>query len=200
MILKLKELQRKYNLNIKGVIHIGAHHGEEYGIYKEHGIKNMLFFEPNPECFQVTKRNVKGIVINKALGNYTGKVKMYVANNKGMSSSLLKPAVHKKQYPKTLFNKTIEVDIARLDDILENREKYNFINIMAQGYELEVFKGADNVLESIDYIMSGVYIDNVFNDCVQVNELDNFLNNFNRVETSWVGRTWGMAFYIKKND
>jgi len=198
MILNLRKLQEEYSLNMKGVIHIGAHHGEEYEIYKNHNIKNLLFFEPNPECFEVLKRNVKGIVINKALGNYTGKAKMYIANNKGMSSSLLKPEVHKEQYSKILFNKTMEVDIVKLDDILENKEKYNFINIMAQGYELEVFKGAINTLENIDYIMSGVYIDNVFKDCVQVKELDNFLKDFNRVKTSWAGHTWGMAFYIRK--
>ena len=34
MILDLEKIVLKYNLNIKGVIHIGAHLGQEYPIYK----------------------------------------------------------------------------------------------------------------------------------------------------------------------
>jgi len=199
MILDLKKIQYQYNLNIKGVIHIGAHYGEEYEYYKELGIKNFLFFEPIPECFEITKKNVKGIVINKALGNYTGKAKMHIASNKGISSSLLEPSLHKTQYSHIIFNKTIEVDIAKLDDILKNKEKYNFISIDVQGYELEVFKGSVKTLKTIDYIMTEVNRDELYKDCVQINELDNFLKQFNfkRIEVYWIGKTWGDAFYIK---
>jgi len=199
MILDLKKIKEQYNLDIKGVIHIGAHYGEEYEYYKELGIKNFLFFEPIPECFEITKKNVKGIVINKALGNYTGKAKMYIANNKGISSSLLEPYLHKTQYPGIIFDKIIEVNVVKLDDILENEEKYNFISIDVQGYELEVFKGSVKTLENIDYIMTEVNRDELYKNCVQINELDNFLKqyNFKRVEVYWIGKTWGDAFYIK---
>lgn len=197
MILNLKEIQRKYNLNIRGIIHIGAHYGQEYKYYKALGVKNLLFFEPIPECYKIIKRNVKGIVINKALGNFNGKAKMYIASNRGMSSSLLKPLLHRSQYPKIKFYKTIKVEVARLDDILRNPELYNFISIDVQGYELEVFKGAVNTLKGIDYIMSEVNRDELYKGCVQIKELDKFLSDFKRVETVWIGKTWGDAFYIR---
>lgn len=197
MLLNLKELQARYNLDIKGLIHIGAHYGEEYDDYKGLDIKNLLFFEPIPECFEILKKNVEGIVINKALGNFNGKAKMNIASNKGQSSSLLTPKLHKIQYPDIKFNETIEVEVARLDDILRDSGRYNFISIDVQGYELEIFKGAVNTLKHINYIITEVNRDELYENCVQVNELDEFLKDFKRVETNWIGETWGDAFYIK---
>jgi len=201
MLLDLKELHEKYDLNIKGIIHIGAHQGEEYKTYRQLGIDNLLFFEPILESYEITRKNVKGIVINKALGNFNGKTKMYIASN-GASSSLLEPDLHRIQYPNITFDKTIRVNVVRLDDFLEiilSYTKHNFINIDVQGYELEVFKGAIKTLENIDYIMTEVNRAELYKDCVQLTELDTFLkeHNFNRVETYWAGKTWGDAFYIK---
>ena len=197
MILDLEKIQTQYELKIKGVIHIGAHYGQEFSFYEKLGIKNMIWYEPITECYEITKQNVKGIVVNTALGNLNGKATMYLASNRGVSSSLLRPLVHRKQYPKIKFMQTITVDVARLDDILKDREKYNFINIDVQGYELEVFKGAVKTLKGIDYIMAEVNRDELYENCVQVDELDNFLKDFRRVETNWIGKTWGDAFYIR---
>ena len=207
MVLDLEQLQEKYALDIRGIIHIGAHHGLEYSTYERMGITNLLFFEPIPECFEVLKENVKGIVINKALGNYNGKATMHIASNDGISSSLLEPLYHSVQYPDILFDKTIEVEVARLVDVNAFSLNFslfsgdfNFINIDVQGYELEVFRGAAEVLYGIDYIMTEVNRRELYKNCVQVTELDNFLGEFGfeRVETLWSGNTWGDAFYIKK--
>jgi hypothetical protein len=84
----------------------------------------------------------------------------------------------------------------------ENKnKKFNFINIDVQGYELEVFKGAKNYLNEINYIIAEVNKDYVYENCALVNEIDDFLSQFNfkRTETSWDGVTWGDAFYIKNH-
>ena len=90
----------------------------------------------------------------------------------------------------------------KLDDIDITFEHYNLINIDVQGYELNVFCGAKKVLEKIDYIISEVNRADLYKNCTKVEELDLFLKTygFERVETSWVGNTWGDALYIKKND
>ena len=73
MILDLKGIVKKYNLNINGVIHCGGHYGEEYDTYLELGINNQVWFEPQPEVFKIMEsklpnnENIK--LINKALGN-----------------------------------------------------------------------------------------------------------------------------------
>jgi hypothetical protein len=77
--------------------------------------------------------------------------------------------------------------------------EYNFINMDVQGYELEVMRGAMNTLDKIDYIISEVNKEELYENCVRVDRLDNFLSKFGfkRVETNWEGVTWGDALYIK---
>jgi len=203
MILDLKGIVKKYNLNINGAIHCGGHYGEEYNTYLELGINNQVWFEPQPEVFQIMEsklpnnENIK--LINKALGNDTKKVTMYVDNYNQGSSSILKPKLHLDQYRHIRFENEVEVDLVRLDDVIIEKDKYNFLYMDCQGYEYEVLKGASNLLNNIDVIMTEVNRAEVYENCGMINELDDYLNQyqFNRVETSWAGGTWGDAFYIK---
>ncbi len=68
MLLNLDNLKAKYDLKIKGVLHIGAHVGQEFGTYQRLGINNVMFFEPVPATFQRLKENVgdKATLINTA--------------------------------------------------------------------------------------------------------------------------------------
>lgn len=203
MLLNLQKLKEKYDLNVKGVIHIGAHFGQELSSYENLNIKNVMFFEPLPYTFERLKSNTQGknvTLVNTALGNMVGEIEMNVETvNEGQSSSILEPHIHLQQYPHIRFNDKIKVKITKLDTFIEEKEKYNFINVDVQGYELEVFKGSSEFLNHIDYIMTEVNRDEVYKNCVRIEELDNFLSNYNfvRVETTWDGGTWGDAFYIK---
>lgn len=211
MLLKLENLIKQHSLAINGVLHIGAHFGEEYESYVSNNINNLIFFEPVPVTFEKLKErlNGKAILVNTALGNIEGKIKMNVETaNNGQSSSILKPALHLTQYPHIKFEDTVEVNITTLDKFINEvysqgfmgeAPKYNMINIDVQGYELEVFKGATKTLETIDYIITEVNRDVVYHQCAFVDDLDNFLSQygFKRVETTWDGGTWGDALYIK---
>lgn len=208
MLLDLNNIIKSYDLKIEGVLHIGAHFGEEYESYISNNIKNLIFFEPVPVTFQKLKDKLEGkaMLVNTALGNTTGKITMNIETaNQGQSSSILKPALHLSQYPHIKFEDKVEVDITTLDNFMtelhSNGEapKYNLINIDVQGYELEVFKGAEKTLETIDYIITEVNRDVVYHQCAFVDDLDEYLGkyNFKRVETTWAGGTWGDALYVK---
>ena len=202
MIIDLKELKNKYNLNFKGVIHIGAHYGEENDVYEELDIKNRMFFEPCKDNFNILKQKVGDdfVLVNVALGSENKKIDMYIESaNNGQSNSLLKPDLHLQQYPHIQFNKTETVDMIRLDDYKFDRTSYNFINIDVQGFELEVFKGAKETLKNIDYIYSEINRDEVYENCAKIDEMKNFLGGFNfkLVEECWSGGTWGDGLFIK---
>ena len=203
MILDLKKIVKKYNIKIKGVIHIGAHLGQEYSIYNKMNISNMVFFEPQKDIFNQLSMHVQQSenikLYNIALGNQTGTIKMYVDSYKQQSSSLLKPKKHLNQYPHIQFNDECYVKIDKLDNIIKSRE-YNFISMDVQGFELEVLRGGTSVLKHIDYIQTEVNRDELYQDCVQVGQLDEFLTQYDfiRVITNWKGKNWGDAFYIKK--
>jgi FkbM family methyltransferase len=204
MLLNLDNLKEKYDLKVKGVLHIGAHVGQEFGTYQRLGIENVMFFEPVPSTFQRLKENVgngKAILINTALGNMIGEVEMFTETvNQGQSSSVLEPEHHLVQHPNIQFNGRQKVAITKLDTFIVDKDKYNFINIDVQGYELEVFKGGAEYLKTIDYVMTEVNRAELYKGCARIEELDAFLGGygFDRVETTWDGGTWGDAFYVKR--
>lgn len=202
MLKSLQDMIGEFGLNIKGVIHIGGHRGQEYVYYKKIGLTNIVFIEPQINNFNILSKNVGNecVLFNTALGNFEGKTEMFTEEaNQGQSSSLLEPHKHIQQYPGIIFNGKIEVDVKKLDNLPIDESLYNFINIDVQGYELEVFKGGINTLKNIDYIYSEVNRAELYKGCVLVDELDLFLESygFKRVGTWWDGVTWGDALYIK---
>ncbi len=203
MLLDFDRLINKYDMNVTGIIHIGAHYGEEYKIYiKYDSIKEMNFFEPDPDSFKVLYENIKDDsrvrIYNIALGPEECFKTFYKSSNQGESSSLLKPLIHLRQYPHIKFEESDEIRVEKLDNFYFS-DFSNLINIDVQGFELEVFKGGTETLRKIDYIIAEVNRDQVYENCCMVTELDSFLSKygFERAETTWDGGTWGDAFYIK---
>ena len=203
MIFDFEELKKETLTNIKGIIHVGGHHGQEYETYKQLNVP-VLFFEPLTSNFSVlnnkTKNDPNIITFQCALGNENKLVTMNVeVANQGQSSSILKPKKHLEQYPHIQFDFTEEVSMFRLDDINIDTSLYNFISVDVQGYELEVFKGAFETLKNIDYIISEVNRDEVYEGCPHVDDLDEYLRNFGfkRIKTDWAGVIWGDALYVK---
>lgn len=191
--------------NIFGVIQVGAHLGNEYVTLSKLS-KNILMFEPQiliyNELIQKFK-NIEGVVVeNFALGSETKTAMMFTEEaNGGQSSSLLLPALHLIQYPNITFNNSQKVNVTTLDEYFKNKEcSYNLMTLDVQGYELEVLKGAKNTLNSIEYILCEVNRAELYQGCPMVEDIDNFLNEFNlkRIVTSWDGHTWGDALYKKQ--
>lgn len=200
---ELKNFIIKHSVKINGVIHVGAHFGQEDILYKELGIKYRLYFEPLKSNFDILRGNVgdDAILINKALGNEKKFVSMYVETvNNGMSSSILEPKLHTIQFPNIVFNQTEEVEMVRLDDLDFNFLNYNMMNIDVQGFELEVLKGSINTLKNIDYLIVEINNAELYKNCPMFNEINNFLtnNNFTCVDQYWWGHNFGEGFF-KKN-
>jgi len=195
------------NLQIKGCIHIGAHVGQEYPLYKQFDISNLLFYEALPDNFERLKKTIGTDFLvdarNIALGNTNGTVEMHL-EDRGLSSSVLKPKHHLEQYPQIKFEKTETVKITKLDDEEFDREKYNFINIDVQGYELEVFKGAEETLKHVDLVLTEINKKEMYEGCALVDDMDQYLfeRDFQRIATYWQqdGETWGDGLYLKVNN
>ena len=190
-------------MDVKGIIHIGGHYGEEIDEYVRNGIQEIVIFEPLSDSFDVLCENIKDLNANiiahqVALGPEETVATMYVSDNEKQSSSLLKPKVHITHHPHVKFPETEEVEVKVLDDF--DYTQYNFINMDVQGYELEVLKGAKKTLETVDYVYCEVNRDEVYEGNAYVEELDEFLSQYNmeRVETSWEAQIWGDALYIRK--
>tara|TARA_B100000902_G_scaffold377297_1_gene409375 strand:- start:118 stop:834 length:717 start_codon:yes stop_codon:yes gene_type:complete len=207
VLINLEKLSKKYNLELTGIAHIGAHVGDEVKNYVNlFGEIPIYLFEPQKNIFNKLKENVKNFhnakCFNFGLGSENKIVDFYLnTNNDNQSSSVLKPKDHLKYHPHVTFSKSEDIEVRRLDDFDLN--DVNFVNIDVQGYELEVLRGAKNTIKNIKYLFIEVNRKELYEDCVIVGELDKFLKRQGliRVETEWWNKTgtWGDAFYVKKS-
>jgi len=208
MLIDFQQIIKTYSMSITGVIHVGAHFGQEYASYRAANIRDIVFIEPCKNAFRQLVKNVglePGVIcINSACGLGKNKALMHVEYaNKGMSNSLLKPQLHLEQYPDIKFQGMEEVDIDTLDNLMTNSysefEIFNTLVMDVQGYEHHVLRGAIGVLHCIDYIYTEVNRAELYEGCARVETLDDFLSEFTRAHTNWGGKTWGDALYIRKS-
>ena len=194
----------------KGVIHVGAHKGEEIGIYDELGIEDVIWVEANPKIFEVLKENIvkfkKQKAFNFLVSDVDDKEYVFYVTNNGESSSILELDKHKIHHPHIHVTETMNLTSKKLDSILTiadvNIKQFDFLNLDVQGAELLVLKGFSEGLKDIKYIYTEINTGEVYKNCAKVDELDEFLAqyNFERKETHLTEYEWGDALYIKKKD
>lgn len=205
MILSLWEIEKMYNIKGHGVIHVGAHHGEEYEAYLKYGIKDMIFFEPVAYNFAQLKKNISEDdnikLFNLAIGNDTCERKMYIeTRNDRNSCSILEPYIVSDMYPWITFDSFETVHLDKLDNIEFDRNLFNVLNIDVQGYELEVLKGAVNTLKHIDILYIELNAVEMYEGCGLVSDIDEFLIDMTRViDNINVNGRWGDGLYIKND-
>lgn len=193
---------QSFNYKFKGVIHAGFHKGQEMDLYSKIGIQNIIGYEPIPSIYLESKNKFPNIkLLNKAVGNMNGKIKMNIETvNEGQSSSILQIKDHIKFFPKVSFEYQIESEIVKLDSDIENKSDYDILVIDVQGYELEVLKGAQELLKNnIKIIVAELNKDELYEKCPLYSEIDNFLVDFGfkRVLTEWKKEGYGDGLYIK---
>lgn len=101
-------------------------------------------FEPGKECFDLLKRNVEEnncnnvVLINKALSDKEGKIKLYVNEEDKGSSSVLEETKH--------LGKEVMVDCTTIDK--EVAETVDFIKMDIEGAELDCLIGSTKLLQT----------------------------------------------------
>lgn len=204
MLINLEHLYNKYNLNLKGIIHIGAHELEEKVVYNKLGITNIVWIEGNKNLVN-KHNNSNNLVLHGIVSDKDDEEKSFIITNNYQSSSILELKTHKQAHPEIheidRYNiKTITLDTLLKNNNIDHRE-YNFMNIDIQGAELLALKGSSETLNSINYLYLEVNVNELYEGCALLPEIDVFLSNlgFKRVETHLTGWGWGDAFYIKHN-
>ena len=60
MLIPLKPILEKYNIELNGVAHVGAHWAEEHDDYIDCGLKGFLYVEPIKEAFEILSERFAG--------------------------------------------------------------------------------------------------------------------------------------------
>lgn len=150
----------------KGVIHIGAHEGQEREWYRSLGFGYVLWFEPNMEVYNRLVENLKNYRNNKAynlgIHDFLNVGILHISSNDGLSSSILNLGLHQKYRPDIGYIKDQMITLIRMDDFVKEKKinigNYNFLNIDVQGTELNVLRSFGGLLDRFDYIKVEVNI------------------------------------------
>ena len=204
MLIPLQELVQKYNIQFKGILHVGAHECEELRDYEQYVPRNkILWIDALQDKVEYCKSRYPNLCIEQAVISDKIETVKFNRSNNGQSSSFLELGLHETFHPQVKYIDSYQVETNMLRNILPNYNiEYNFLNLDIQGVELKALKGMEEYLFKVDYIYTEVNCDYVYKDCSLVTEIDEYLKPFGleRVETKWCGDfRWGDALYIRKN-
>ena len=202
MLISLKELVEKYNIQFNGILHVGAHECEELSIYETYIDRSkILWVDALLDKVELCKSRYPNLLIEQAVVSDTVETVRFNRSNNGQSSSFLEFGLHSTFHPQVHYTGYFDCKTTVLSTILPKYDiPFNFINLDIQGVELKALKGMASYLPQIDYIYTEVNSDYVYKNCTLITELDDYLLTFglHRVETEWYGDCkWGDAFYIR---
>ena len=158
----LLELFRQLDINC--VLDVGANMGQyATGLRKAGYAGHILSFEPVRECFDALSRHQdeRWHIFNYALGSSDQVLDMHITH-KNVFSSFLQPNRYSTErfLQSASVIKTERVVVQRLDDIFSGivpiAEPHVFLKLDTQGYDLEVLKGARQVMPFIHGLQSEI--------------------------------------------
>jgi FkbM family methyltransferase len=139
----LPEALAELGIEARGVLHVGAHRGEEMPVYAKCGFESFTLVEPDPLNADYLRETFPDVdVVEVAVGPEPGTATLHRAENTVYSG--LRPDAGQPT------RATVEVSVWPLSTIQEGR-KANVLVVDTQGTELEVLASAD--LSDVDLII-----------------------------------------------
>jgi len=168
---------------VSGVIHVGAHYGEERDYYKSLGLK-VVWVEALPDVFQQLSDNIKKykdqIAYNALLTDEFGKEYLFkVTSNEAASSSIFEFKHHVDMWPSVykssekILTSTTLYDLCRSKNIV--LQDYQALVLDTQGSELLVLRGADSILSNFKYIKTEVADFESYREGCQLEDISRFM-------------------------
>jgi FkbM family methyltransferase len=206
MLIPLEWLDREVGLDITGIVHCGAHLGEEAEAYSKY-TDTVLWIEGNPELIPQLRQNVAAYhhsVVCSLVGAEPGEVEFNVSNN-GQSSSVLELGTHLDKHPDVHYIGARTLPMRTIDDIVIRNWALgsNFLALDLQGYELEALKGAERFLQGVRYVYTEINVDELYVGCARLPDLHDFLEErgFTCRALNMAGDTgWGDGFWMRESE
>jgi len=199
---------RRYKIQTRGVLHLGANTGQEAEIYEKLGIQRVIWVEALEDVHARLVENVAKYPGHTALcaclSDKDGdNVVFNRANNESQSSSFLELGTHAKEYPGTVYTERIGMRTVRADTLLKYHDLRVgpgwFLNVDLQGAELLALKGLGDLLWCFSYAYIEVNIRELYKGCPMVEEIDAYLEPFLLVgrELKLMPQGWGDKLYTR---
>jgi FkbM family methyltransferase len=202
MLFTCSELTEAFSLDVRGVLHIGAHKFEERASYIASGWSPRVWIEANEALLdrEAFAENSEDRIIKAACWSEDGVILDFNIMSNSECSSLLNLGLTSEYYPEVQLIGVNKVLGRRVDAIFEDASIPNFVNVDVQGSELHVLQGFGERLWEIDFVYCEINKKDLYLSCSRVEQIDEFLGafGFSRIATRWVPlRHWGDALYVR---
>jgi FkbM family methyltransferase len=163
----------------KVMFDVGSYKGKSIRFYREHFPGCAIHaFEPDPDVFQELSSAMsgeQGVTLNNvAVGATPGPHRFFVNSDSEMDS-LLEPGP--EMWGSVAKETTVEV--TTLDDYCASKgiESIGILKTDAQGYDLEVLKGAKKLLEAgrISLILTEILFADMYKDSARIEDIFRFM-------------------------
>jgi FkbM family methyltransferase len=203
----------------RGIVHLGAHQGQEVAQYLRYGFRNIVLVEANPawceELQAAFGSNPRIRIFNYAVCDRSGMVDFHIHTSRSGSTepASILPMKRFKEIVRTLHTtEVIQVPSITLEALYEqhglNRADYNFLNIDIQGAELLALKGAAGLLADMDAIVSEVNLVELYDGGALEAEIVQFLaqHGFERKSAAYhtlydatsTFPAWGECLFLRR--
>lgn len=174
---------QKSGLRSTGVIHVGAHLGEEVPVYREFGYSPIILVEPNPSLLSELTLRCQGQdteIVGAAVADRAGLATLYEHRTVGgsvESASLLKLG---ELGDVVTFQSNVVHSVMQttVDELLGGRPESWLLVVDAQGSEVKVLHGAKKSLGLMNAVICEVNVTRNYVDAPLEHEIDEFLESF----------------------
>lgn len=194
-----------FKLNIKGVLHVGAHKCEEQNVYLKYtSNKNIYWIEAIKFLVEENLLSNPDLnIINECIGDEDDKEVTFKISNNTLSSSILELGEHKNLHPNVVVSDTIVTKTKTLKTIFSQnklKDKFNMLVLDLQGAEMLALKGLKDIINEFDIIYTEVNEKEIYKECCILEDLDLYLQsyNFERKHLNTLNN-YGNALYLRKH-
>ncbi len=166
----------------KGVIHVGAHAGQERDLY---GDLPVVWVEALPLVFSVLCERIADKPHQQAFNYLVADGKPYkfgLSNNAAQSSSIFDLKGHKDLWPDVGYIAAVEMESVTLAEVIERHgldlNVYDALVLDVQGAELLALRGAGEQLRRFKWVLAEAADFEAYAGGCQLRDLDEYLRGF----------------------